>query len=531
MAYASTVYHSQVKMVDSEIHVRETAMEEKLLIVGAGPTGLVLALWLTEFGVPFRIIDKASGPGETSRAMAVQAHTLESYQQIGFAEEVVSKGIKIAAINLRKAGKLDARVPIGEIGKDLSPYPFVLSFPQDDHEKLLVEQLQKRGVIIERNTELLGVTQNKDHVTATITKDGNRETFNTPYLFGCDGARSVVRTSLEINFPGGTYSQIFYVADAGVTGEAANNELHLCLSEKDFTLVMPVRSTGNSRLIGIVPPEIEKKENIEFKDVEAAVIRNTNLSINKVNWFSTYHSHHRVAKSFRDNKIFLCGDAAHIHSPAGGQGMNTGIGDAVNLAWKIAAVVQNRAAVSLLDTYETERIAFAYRLVATTDKVFLGVTSQGLVGKIIRNVFLPYIFPLLLKFRFMQRFMFKTVSQIEINYRQSQWSEGTAGKIHSGDRLPWVQYADGDNFKSLQLLDWQIHIYGMANQEFKTALKNIKINEFQWNESAAKAGLQKDAIYLIRPDGYVAYANPNQDGKTVADYISRFQIISRTEEK
>lgn len=497
-------------------------MEQQVLIVGAGPTGLVLALWLTKLGIPLRIIDKDSGPGQTSRALAVHARTLEFYQQIGIADDVVAKGIIIEKLNLSKNNQSTASVLLGSLGKSLSPFPFVLSFPQDDHEKLLIHHLQLAGVTVERNTELISLSQDDDKVTAVIKKQDATETLETPFLFGCDGAKSTVRHSVNINFPGGTYSQLYYVADVMATGKVADDEIHVCLSGNEFSLVFPVRSSGSTRLIGIIPEAIANKQDIQFKDVEARAIQNTNLSISIVNWFSTYHSHHRVAEHFKQGRVFLLGDSGHIHSPAGGQGMNTGIGDAVNLSWKIASVIKNRAPISLLDSYEQERIAFARLLTHTTDQAFRAITNPGLFGKFVRNIFFTIIFPFLTRFTFFKKFLFKTVSQIKINYHHSAISKGKAGAVQGGDRLPWVHCDEYDNFKSLTSLDWQIHIYGKATDQFKQSIArlNLTLNEFPWNQSAAQAGLKEDAVYLIRPDGYVGYAHVLQDGNNLESYLS-----------
>ncbi len=342
-------------------------------------------------------------------------------------------------------------------------------------------------------------------------------------MFGCDGASSTVRNAAGIHFPGGTYSQLFYVADVLATGDVINGFLQLCFNENDFALAFPVRSSSSIRLIGIVPPEIASKEKIEFSDVAEAAIRNTRIRISKVNWFSTYHSHHRVAKNFRKGRVFLLGDAGHIHSPVGAQGMNTGIGDAVNLAWKIAELMHKRSAPSILNTYEIERIGFARRLIFSTDKVFKAISNQGFLGQLFRNLVFPHLVPRLLESEKLKYFLFKTVSQTNVNYRKSFLSEGDAGKIKGGDRLPWVKYDIIDNFKTLQSLDWQLHIYGSSSPDFKESINRLSLElvEFLWNEEANKAGLEKDAVYLIRPDGYVAYANSIQEIHPLSEYLAK----------
>src|SRR3954465_5586617 len=222
-----------------------------VLIVGTGPTGLVLALWLTRLGVPVRLIDKAAEPGTTSRALAVQARTLESYHQVGLADAVIAGGVKIANINLWVKGALAARVPIQRIGEGLSPYPFALVFPQDAHERLLIERLEALGVKVERQTELLRFEQEGGGVRATLRRrDGSEEVCRAAYLAGCDGASSTVREELAFGFPGGTYTGLFYVADVEGTGPATDDELHVDAVDADFVIVFPLKGRGRFRLVG-----------------------------------------------------------------------------------------------------------------------------------------------------------------------------------------------------------------------------------------------------------------------------------------
>ena len=503
-----------------------------VLIVGAGPTGLVLALSLAKAGVTPRIIDKNSGPGQASRAMAVQARTLEFYRQFGFADEVVRRGIPIESLHLRAHGRDAAEVQILDFGAGLSPYPFILSFPQDDHERLLVEQLRGEGVEVEWDTEMTAMHEEGEQVQATLRKtDGTEEDCAAAYLCGCDGARSTVRHDLGLGFAGGTYDKTYFVADVQATGEAAGgNSFNLCLGASDVLLVLPVRSTGMNRLIGVLPEELTGRQDVTFEDIRPLVEKEADIQVQQVNWFSTYRAHHRVADHFRAGRAFVSGDAGHIHSPVGGQGMNTGIGDAVNLAWKLAAVVQGRADASLLDTYEPERIAFARSLVATTDKVFQAMTGSGAARQILRETLLPHLAPFVLGFPHLRTDAFRLVSQTRIHYGDSALSEGQAGGVHGGDRLPWVPQGDGsDNFAPLQSLDWQVHVYGAAGQALSDTVQRagLALREFAWSPHAEKAGLKRDALYLVRPDGYVALADAAQDTGALGGYLAKFKIVPR----
>ena len=254
------------------------------------------------------------------------------------------------------------------------------------------------------------------------------------------------------------------------------------------------------------------------------------IDVERVNWFSTYHVYHRVADHFRKGRAFVLGDAAHIHSPVGGQGMNTGIGDAINLAWKLAAVLKGRADASLLDSYEPERIAFARRLVATTDRAFTGVTSPGAIARRVRMQIVPLLLPLLSRLKAVRRFMFRTVSQTAVNYRGSSLSEGRVGAVHGGDRLPWVKTDDGvkDNFISLTSLDWQVHVYGDAPTEIRALCEERKLplHVFPWRPEMDRSGLQRDAVYLVRPDGYVATAASERGAAAVTSYLETRKLVA-----
>ena len=497
-----------------------------VLIVGGGPTGLVLALWLTRLGIRVRIIDKAAEPGTTSRALAVQARTLELYHQIGLADAVVAGGVKVETANLWVHGRRAASVPLASFGEGLSPYRFALIFPQDDHERLLVERLDAAGVRVERRTELIGFTQDADGVVARLRRpDGTEETCRAAYLAGCDGASSAVREQLGTGFPGGTYSGLFYVADVEATGPVTDEQLHVDLEDADFVLVFPMRGKGRLRIVGNVSNMAPSDGALTLETVRGKAVEHLRLRIDKVNWFSTYRVHHRVANQFRSGRAFLLGDAGHVHSPVGGQGMNTGIGDAVNLAWKLAAVLKGTAAERLLDSYEPERIAFARRLVDTTDRAFTVVTSRGQLARFVRTRIVPRIAPLLFQVGATRRLMFRTVSQIGVNYRHSWLSTGVAGTIHGGDRLPWVELGGGqDNFAPLTSLSWQVHVYGSAAPGVSEtcASLGLPLHVFPWQRGMRSAGLQEGALYLIRPDGYVAVADPNAAPEALGRYVAAF---------
>jgi 2-polyprenyl-6-methoxyphenol hydroxylase-like FAD-dependent oxidoreductase len=495
-----------------------------VLIVGAGPTGLALALWLTKQGVGIRIVDKSAGPGETSRAMAVQARTLELYRQLDMADDVVAKGNPNPAMNMWVRGKRQARVSLADAGEDITPYPYLLVFPQDRHERLLIERLEKLGVTVERRTELVSFEDHADHVSARLKRpDGSEEVCEARYLAGCDGARSPIRHGIGAGFEGGTYRQVFYVADVEVGGLEPAGEAHVALDSADFVMVLPYGHDNQSRLIGTVRDErADRAESLTFEDVGREAIDNLGLTVGKVNWFSTYRVHHRVTDRFRSGHVFLLGDAAHVHSPAGGQGMNTGIADAINLAWKLAAVVKGQAPDSLLDSYEPERQAFARKLVQTTDRLFTFATAEGGFANFVRTRIAPLFMRVAYDIDRVREFMFRVVSQTMLEYQDSPLSAGKAGSVSGGDRLPFVRFDGGDNYGSLCAIGWQVHVYGAAKFDLRTWCERhgIALHEFAWRPEHMQAGLARDAAYLLRPDTYIALADPHGSPDTLERYFA-----------
>lgn len=505
-------------------------MKQDVLIVGAGPTGLVLALWLSRLGVQFRIIDEAGEAGTTSRAMIVHARSLEFYRQLGIADTVIAAGEKAGLLEAHLGRKVTARIPFGDFGNGLSPFPFMLILPQDVHEQVLEAELKRVGVSVERNCKLAGIDQTNNGHRLRLTTARGEEGIECEYLCGCDGARSTVREQLGIGFPGETYDQVFFVADAALTGRIADDKPHMALTDRDMLGIFPLKRRTNWRLIGIVPRSVTKDiHNVTYEDVADHVRRYAGLEASKVNWFSTYHVHLRVAESFRKGRAFLLGDAGHIHSPAGGQGMNTGIGDASNLGWKLAAVLQGRAAPALLDSYPAERIAVAQHILRSTDRIFSFQADPSWHMRMARRWFTP-LMPALMRIERIRRFVFRTISQIALAYPGSPIRAGSAGQVRAGDRLPWFSISESrDNHEALQALDWQIHVYGDVTGALETCCAKFGLGlcKFRWTLAARGAGFAENALYLVRPDGHVGLAAPKEDVLALEDYLLRFGIRAR----
>ena len=502
-----------------------------ILIAGAGPAGLVLAYSLARQGAPFRIVDPKSGPVSESRAMGVQARTLEFYDQFGIADEAIALGVPASRAHLRSGGREVTSFSLEEMGEGISPHPFMLCLAQDVHERFLVEKLEELGVAIEWGTRLDGFERDGEGVTAALSGPNGGETVRADWIVGCEGARSVVRRGLDLAFEGGTNEGLFYVADIDVEGHDAGSpdaeagRILASLDETTVALMMPVRTSGTQRVLGIVPRDLADRAARTGSDLTWEGIRQVpeaalGIRATALHWFSTYKVSHRVAEHFRVGRAFLAGDAGHIHSPVGGQGMNTGIGDAVNLGWKLAAVVRGRADASLLDSYEPERIAFARKLISTTDEAFGPMASNSFMSRMLRAYIAPNAARVLLHLPWLPQLLFRTVSQTRINYRESALSAGEAGDVRGGDRMPWVREAA--NFAPLASLRWQVHVHGSAEPALGEAARalGLAVETFKWSAGAKRAGLARDAAYLVRPDGYVALALPNQEAAALRDHVA-----------
>ena len=489
------------------------APDVDVLVVGAGPTGLMLACQLARRGVRIAIVDRHRGPAEQTRAIAVHARTLEIYDWLGVADEAIALGRKGDAVNLWSLGRRMARLPFGDIGKGQSRFPYVLMLGQDDNERLLGAKLRTLGADVRWRTELVAFVQRDDRVEATLRlPDGGTTTLTASWLAGCDGAKSPVREMSGIGFPGAPYEQVFFVADTVGTGRMVPDELNVFLSEGGFHLFFPMRGKDRWRVIGILPRELTGREDVTFHDVVPSIRTHAgdDLAFSECFWFSTYRIHHRCAERFRDRRAFLLGDAAHIHSPAGGQGMNTGLQDAFNLGWKLSAVVQG-APDALLDSYAAERIPVAHRLLRTTDRAFMLAVSDTMLAGLVRTRVVARFAALALRVDAFRQFAFGTVSQLGIRYPDSPLSKHVASlpvrAPRAGDRFPWI----GDVYERIDDTCWNLVVVGQAAPALGG---RVKVHALTTDR------LPAPSFYLLRPDGHVGLAGATVDVDAVTRYLA-----------
>lgn len=517
-------------------------MDIDVLIVGAGPTGLMLANQLGRHGVRVMIIDRHSGPAQQTRAMAVHARTLEIYAKLGIAEQAIALGRKGNGANMWAEGKHTARILLGDIGKSISPFPFVLMLGQDDNERILGERLNQQGISVQWNTELIALTQMADGVYATLKlPDGTHTKICAAYTAGCDGGHSAVREFCGIQFPGAPYEHVFFVADTEATGNMVPDELNVYLWRDGFHLFFPMAGKDRWRVIGILPKRLSGRDDLTFNELSPDIQHEAgaNLAFKKCSWFSTYRIAHRAAEKFRDKRCFLLGDAAHVHSPMGGQGMNTGLQDAYNLAWKLALVVKGQASEKLLDSYEAERLPVARRLLSTTDRAFTMLVSNHWLAGIFRTRLLAKIVAFAMTFERAKQLAFRTISQTGIHYWQSPLSQ-TLGNLppnapKAGDRFPWLQLkfqANGsaeDLFQKMDDTRYNLLVIGQAAPKELSQLDSLVkthviLNGVYNTQEFASVGIYGPAFFLMRPDGYIGLAGGSFVVDSVKTYLSNVGV-------
>jgi 2-polyprenyl-6-methoxyphenol hydroxylase-like FAD-dependent oxidoreductase len=525
------------------------------LVVGGGPTGLTMAGELARRGLRVRLIDKATTPSpDHSRALGVQARTMEILDAMGLGDAEMSHGRMIAALNLITRSGKRARLPIRMSADLATPFPGMFVVQQFDTEAVLASRLPALGVAIERGVELTSYTQDASGVTATLRREGGAlEQVRARWLLGCDGAHSPVRKGAGISFEGDTYNDHCLLGDVVVDWAFPDGELYICPSRKGIAAAFPVPGERRFRIILILPEAHHARSaELSLEEYEETLreIVPVPIKVEKAYVLSRYRLHHRVAARLRDGRAFLCGDAAHIHSPAGGQGMNTGIQDAYNLAWKIVAVERSEMPAWLLDTYEAERLPVARRLVAFTDRLFGFAAGGGTPGRVIRTL-TPTLAVRAFSLPSVRRFATGFLSQLRIRYRKSPLSTqvGSApeGGPLAGDRAPDGAIRDAEGkparvFDALRHLSFTLLLFTgvRASEEAEAQAARLALrlrsNEMKVAVIGGKgAGAYEDpggmthllygaptpAAVLVRPDGYIALRVDPLDEPALERELSR----------
>lgn len=494
------------------------SFDTSVVVVGAGPTGLMLAVWLQRSGVPVIVVDSKDGPTRESRALAVQARSMEIYDQLGVIDSVLPQTQTGQAVAFGFGRRVFGRVPLGSLGDGTTPYPRIYVLEQSKNERLLYDHLRRLGGDVLWGHRVTGVSAEPGADGTSVAgvtiegPEGARQLWSR-YCVGADGSSSVVRTLRQISFEGVTNGSTFFVADAvGVVGVVPEC-INVRPAPRDFLLGFPMGPGDHHRLIGIADEAGGAGSAAVERSVRARLDTQFGVTYDESTWFSTYRVHHRVAAAFRDGPFFLAGDAAHVHSPVGGQGMNTGLQDAHNLALKLADVLLHGVDDAYLDRYQLERRPVALRLVRTTDRLFRVITAPGRLGRGFRRLAIPAVGPFAV--RRLPRVsgssrIFQYLSQTRIHYWMSDSARATGrrGRV-VGRRLPWT----GDNYDVLRSARWQVHSYAeladgpsaLDEAAAELAALGLEVHRFP---AAPRTALRPDLLYLVRPDGFVAAEAP-----------------------
>jgi 2-polyprenyl-6-methoxyphenol hydroxylase-like FAD-dependent oxidoreductase len=517
-----------------------------VLIVGAGPTGLSLAAQCLRYGLSFVIIDGKDAPTELSKALAVQARTMEIYDQFGLAAEARNQGQPLTKVVFLSEGKVAAKPDFSEVGRKFTPFPYFLVLEQSKNEHLLYEHLLAHGATVQWSTELVDFSQDDDGTSARITtSDATTAELSARYLVGCDGASSLVRHQLGLGFEGSTFPRLFYVADVEMTIDVPDTEINndgstliAALGENAYVLMVPMKGDNHWRFTGNVPDFDAHDhgngvdENIPFEVIAERARRQVArpMTITKLNWFSKYKVHTRHVEKFGVRRVFVAGDAAHVHTPAGGQGMNTGIQDTYNLAWKLALVIAG-ANPALLDTYTEERLANARHLVRSTDQIFDVLARDSWTMRTLRRYVLPGFAKLMTSFAPVREVMFPFLAETAISYRgQSLASTTKPGHftVQPGDRMPFF-LLDGTNvFQQLAAPKFHLVILTDGRQQPSDPQFSREVED--WTDVTVVPlsrhlvdvfGSKKPFTMLLRPDNYLAAIWPGVDTTPARDWLAR----------
>ena len=409
-----------------------------VLVVGAGPTGLTLAAELLRFGVSTRLVDASLDRTHESRALAVQPRSLEVLRRLGVTPELTKRGNPAVRLRMTAGGRV-RHTQLFDIGAEDTAFPFLLFVSQAETEALLGEHLAAQGLTVGRGLTLESIREGAGGLVCSLrTTAGARRTVTARYVVGCDGAHSTVREQAGIDFAGGRYPQTFLLADLAADGLEPET-VNAYLGPDGPLFFFPLGRPAPWRLITMRATTATGPVTLEELQAEIDRATGGSVRVHDPVWTSAFRVHHRSARQYRRGRILVAGDAAHVHSPAGAQGMNTGIQDAVNLGWKLALVCRGAPADALLDSYDAERRPVGEFVLRFTDRAFAVVTSPHPVVRAVRTHVVPRVLPWALRFRTGRRMAFRTVSQLGIHYRGSplvqrgsRWSRGP----RAGDRLP-----------------------------------------------------------------------------------------------
>ncbi|MDF5733501.1 MAG: FAD-dependent monooxygenase [Rhizonema sp. PD38] len=533
---------------------RTTCSPRPVLIVGAGPTGMTAAMELSRFGVPVRIVDKLLEPSTTSRALAVQTRTLELFEQRGLIQEMLRIGNKGTATTIYGDGKRLGKVDLKEIK---SRYNFIILIPQSETERILREQLVRQDVEIEHGTEMIAFAQSESSaqpgqggVKAVLrNREGKLEELEAAYLISAEGSHSLVRRTLNLQFQGKSIDQNYALADLHLDGDLPDDELSIFTSAHGFMAVFPM-GARHFRFMA-TDPDQQANDDPTLEKLQQLCDENSHIParLRDMTWSSRFRINSRMLHKLRDRHIFFGGDAAHIHSPAGGQGMNTGIQDMIDLSWKLAMIWHGKAAKELLNTYEEERLPIIRNIVSRTETATDVLNSDS----IIVHQLITLLTPVFLNNHLVQQLSTGMLSEVAMNYRKSSLSQTyqAHGNLQAGDRVPdmdvlaWNLDSSGDTqprkARLYEILNPSCFTLLVAGGESTTDLPAtwkeqispwhgfLKLQRIAPTLTQAETKMQFDSafgssrsLFLVRPDSYLGFVGNQNAIPALIEWLGRW---------
>jgi 2-polyprenyl-6-methoxyphenol hydroxylase-like FAD-dependent oxidoreductase len=467
-----------------------TATDTDVLIVGAGPVGLFLANECARRGLRWRLVETRASQSEHSKALAIFPRTLEILDMAGVVDPFLEKANRVTSVAVMTHERTLAHMPFTPAE---TPYPFVAMVPQNITESLLAKQLQDKGCVIEYETTFVSATQHDDYVSVTLDTKGRPSSLTAAFVVGCDGAHSAVRHLLNLPFAGAAYDDSFILADIESNETLPANQLQLCPSELGPVAIFPMSATRRRIVASIKNPEgdVPSLEVVQKILAERAPV---GFEARALHWSTYFHIHHRQVAQLRVARIFIAGDAAHIHSPFGGQGMNTGLHDIWNLIWKLDLVLHGHGNEQLLDSYDTERLPVIKQVIATTHLLTRALGTPSKLAQLLRDAVIPMVSRLApFQHAFVQR-----LSELGVAYHDSPIVEGP-GERYFDDSL-----RGGDGIRSRFIL---VLSNDVESSTTEVAMQLVR----SFADIVELRMAQRQGVTLVRPDGYIAYAAHNAD--------------------
>jgi 2-polyprenyl-6-methoxyphenol hydroxylase-like FAD-dependent oxidoreductase len=484
-------------------------MKTQVTIVGAGPVGLTMAAELARYGVSVRIVDKAAQRTDKSKAVVLWSRTLELLDRAGCADAFADAGNQIEAANIVADGRVIGHINISEVD---SSYPFALALPQSETERLLEECLGRLGVSVERKKEISSFRQNENSVTAILRNPvGKEEVIEADWLIGCDGAHSAVRHGLGFSFLGDTLQSEYILADLDIAGyPLPTTEMATYWHEDGVLLIIPLSPTRFRVIADLGPSNGSSPVTPTLDQVQAIMDRRGpgGMSASDPIWLSGFRINERKIGNYRSGRVFVAGDAAHVHSPAGGQGMNTGMQDAFNLAWKLALVCRGEATGTLLDSYCVERSAIADQVIEAAGRLTKVASLRNRTAQTVRNLFGW----LLLGLAPVRKAIVDAMTEISIGYDHSPLNGSASHRVPApGQRLAPVsgQTPAGAGDRPRFAL--------FASPSSRTRLLTERFPSLI--DAFVRPPVDRDMIALVRPDGYIACVVKVDEAEAIGDYL------------